>query len=796
MRIRIYLLSILLLAFYHAKPLTPRVTSFKINGKITCNGQEVPFANVIVKGTTIGTVSNEDGQFSISGAKEGRVVLTISAVGYKPQEVEVTIAADSPSFINLILEEDVMNLEEVVVSADRNSQKRTQAPVIVNTITPKLFNTTQSVVIGEGLNFMPGLRLENDCQNCGFTQVRMNGMEGSYSQILINSRPIFSGLAGVYGLELIPANMIERVEVVRGGGSVLYGSNAIAGTINIILKDPNFNSYEIGLNSAINGIAHSKSDGIAADYSTNFNTSFVTDNNQTGFTIYGFMREREMFDANSDGYSEIAPIENLSLGSRLWQKIGSRGKLSLDLFNIREERNGGNKQSYPLHERDIAEAVKHDMKAGALTYERFFRQYDQLSVFLSGQLLDRDSYYGANKTLKGYGASKDMTYSTGVQYKGLLNKSTFVVGLESTGSHLTDKKLGAPDLLHPTYETDPISGDTINVTFPHTENTLVSDQSLITNGAFAQYELGFSQFKLTAGARVDRYSIKDNSQAGNDKTGNVFIPRVSLLYNATSWLQARISYSQGYRAPQIFDEDLHIETSGTRQVLHKNDPNLKQENSYSYMASVDINRSFGNIHTGLLIEAFYTRLSNPFVNEFGEPDSTGTVVYTRINSNDGAEVKGINFEFKLRTAKKFSLVSGFTVQTSRYDAAQEFNEHKFFRTPNSYGYITLDWDVLPKLCLSASGNYTGEMLAPYFGTNAPTSEGELRETDQFYDFGLKASYTIPLKTNSIQLFAGMKNILNSYQNDFDSGINRDPAYIYGPTSPRTIYFGIKFGNIL
>jgi outer membrane receptor for ferrienterochelin and colicins len=90
------------------------------------------------------------------------------------------------------------------------------------------------VTLSEGLSFSPGLRIENDCQNCGFSQVRMNGMEGPYSQILINSHPIFSGLAGVYGLELIPTNMIERIEVVRGGGSALYGSNAIAGTINII----------------------------------------------------------------------------------------------------------------------------------------------------------------------------------------------------------------------------------------------------------------------------------------------------------------------------------------------------------------------------------------------------------------------------------------------------------------------------------------------------------------------------------------------------------------------------------
>ena len=91
--------------------------------------------------------------------------------------------------------------------------------------------------MAEGLNYSPGLRIEDNCQNCGFTQIRMNGLQSHYTQILINSRPVFSDLAAVYGIELIPANMIERVEVVRGGGSAMYGSNAIAGVINIITKE-------------------------------------------------------------------------------------------------------------------------------------------------------------------------------------------------------------------------------------------------------------------------------------------------------------------------------------------------------------------------------------------------------------------------------------------------------------------------------------------------------------------------------------------------------------------------------
>jgi outer membrane receptor for ferrienterochelin and colicins len=767
------------------------------SGTVVSNGKALPFANVIVKGTTIGTVTDEAGGFSLCDLKKGTYTITVSAVGYKTSEIKVDVDETGRKTIEIELQEDLLQLDEVVVSADRGMLKRTQAPVMVNTIAPALFASTQSVVVGEALNFMPGLRLENDCQNCGFNQVRMNGMEGSYSQILINSRPIFSGLAGVYGLELLPTNMIDRVEVVRGGGSVLYGSNAIAGTINIILKDAIINSYEIGASGSLIGTGMRYSNGPVSDYTVNFNNTLVASNNRTGITIYGFTRDRSMFDANGDGFSELAPMSNLSLGSRFWQRVGDRGKLSIDMFTIREKRDGGNKQDLPLHERDVAEAVNHDMRAGSLIYERYFRQFDLLSVFASSQYLKRDSYYGANQSLNSYGESCDFTYNTGIQYKALVGISTLTMGTELTGSKLSDIKLAYRDLNHPIFEIEPVSGDTLGVTYPQVGNTTVSDQSLLTSGIFIQHDMGIAKWKTSTGVRVEQYRIEDYAHPENGvKRGMVLVPRLSIMYNATPWVQTRLSYSQGYRAPQIFDEDLHVETSGARQVINRNDPNLKQETSHSLMFSVDANKEMGNVYIGFLTELFYTRLQNPFYNEIGNPDENGTVVYTRRNATDGAVVKGINLETKIKSFKDFSLTAGFTLQESLYDTPQEFNTREFFRTPKQYGYLMLDWDFLKDFCLSVSGTFTGHMLAPYFGPNTNPDIGELRETSNFYDLGVKLSRKIKLDGKRIELFGGIKNIFNSYQKDFDTGINRDPSYIYGPTSPRTIYIGLKLGNVL
>lgn len=787
---KIYIFTALLLFFSTVINAQKTKTDANVIGHVTCCGNHIPFATVGVKGTTIGTVTDETGHYQLVNLPVGEQTVFVSIVGYKPQEHIIEIQVGKTIEIKFEMEEDVLNIDEVIVSADRAEQKRTDAPVIVNTISSKLFNTTQSVTLGEGLNFSPGLRLENNCQNCGFSQVRMNGMEGPYSQILINSRPIFSGLAGVYGLELIPANMIEKVEIVRGGGSALFGSSAIAGTINIILKDPKTNTYEGGFNYGLTGVGADGSGGEMPDYSVNFNTSIVSDDHKSGVSLYGFTRKREMFDANDDSFSEIAPIENLTFGARAFHRFGYRDKFTLDFFAINEKRDGGNMQDYPLHERAIAEALTHRMKVAGLTYEKFFREYDLLSIYASGQFLTRDSYYGAGMSLSDYGNSTDNSYNVGMQYKALLGNSSWIGGVENTGDFLLDMKLGYPDI-----ENAEIDFSDSTIHYSHTENTVVSNQSLITSGVFAQWDVKLDKLKIAAGARFDHYEVKDLTNDGETKSGNVFSPRLSFMYNILDELQARVSYSQGYRAPQIFDEDLHIETSGSRQVIHQNSPGLKQETSHSVMASFDFNGLIGTVYTGLLVEGFYTKLEDAFANEFGVPDKDGVVIYTRVNAEDGAVVQGVNFELKLRPLKNFLFNSGFTIQTSEFERSQEdFNEKRFFRTPDKYGFFALDWDLDKNFCLSTTGSYTGSMLVPYFGTENPA--GELRESDDFFDLGVKLSYSINLNGASVEFSGGIKNIFNSYQNDFDIGEERDPAYIYGPLLPRTIYIGIKFGNLL
>ncbi|MFZ5428726.1 MAG: TonB-dependent receptor [Bacteroidota bacterium] len=763
-------------------PVKNTPASATISGRVESMGEHVPFATIFLKGTSMGVSSDVNGDFRLMNVPPGERTIVFSAVGFKPVQRNISLDPGENLMLSVDLEIDNIGLEQVVISANRNAKSRREVTSIVNSINPKLFERMQSVTLSEGLNFAPGIRMENNCQNCGFSQVRMNGLEGPYSQILINSRPVFSGLAGVYGLELIPVNMIERVEVIRGGGSAMFGGNAIAGTINLITKDPVSNSFSVS--TSYGATAYEKNSG-APDYNLNFNGSFVSDDNTSGLSFYGFHRKRDPFDANQDGFSELSSIENTTMGARVFQRTGNRGKISFDYFNIHEFRRGGNLFNLPLHESDIAESTTHKINSGSIAFDQLFRDSDKFSVWVSGVAVDRGSYYGANQDLSAYGQTNDISVSSGVQYvrafsRLLFSPATLTSGAEWNFNRLEDTKLGY-------FDTE--SGT-------HTGNTGVADQQISGGSAFVQSEWMINPVMVTAGLRFDRYAIDDLLWKTETVTGNVLSPRLSLLLNLNRNLQLRTAFARGFRAPQIFDEDLHIETSGARQVLHRNDENLKQESSNSYTASLSYSIEALNWQYQFLAEGFVTRLNNPFANEYGEPDENGVVVYTRMNAEEGATVQGVNFEFNASPSRRLQLQSGFTLQNSRYEEPQEFGERRFFRSPSHYGYLSLTYDPRSPFTFSATGNYTGSMLVPYFGTRiSDPEEGTLVSTRSFFDTGIKVSYDIRItQAIKLQVNTGLKNIFNAFQDDFDTGINRDPAYIYGPALPRSFYFGLKFGG--
>lgn len=343
---------------------TPKATDANVYGHVVDRkgGEHIAYATIHIKGTTIGTTTDKTGHYFLKNLPEGKFTLEVKCMGFKPVEKTITIKKDATQELNFELLTDDVALDEVVVSANRSETKRRLAPNLVSVIGSKMFDITQSTCLAKGLNFQPGVRTEDDCQNCGFTQVRINGLDGHYSQILVDSRPIFSSLNGVYGLEQIPTNMIDRVEVVRGGGSALFGASAIGGTINIITKEPIRNSASFGHTFMAQGGANS------FDNVTTGNVSLVTDDNKAGVYAYGQTRTRQGYDHDGDGYTELPELKSQTFGLNSYLRLNPHSKLSLQYHGIHEFRRGGNKLDLPPHEANITEQVEHNIQGGGLTY--------------------------------------------------------------------------------------------------------------------------------------------------------------------------------------------------------------------------------------------------------------------------------------------------------------------------------------------------------------------------------------------------------------------------------------------
>ena len=278
---------------------------------VDCETHEhIPYASIAVVGTAFGTTTDASGHYFLKNLPEGELTLEVRALGYAPKRTSVALKRGETLELNFEVAQNGISMDEVVVSASRSATLRREAPALVSVLDAKLFERTNAACLAQGLSFQPGVRVEDDCQNCGFMQVRINGLDGHYSQILVDSHPVFSALTGVYGLEQIPANMIERVEVLRGGGSALFGSSAIGGTINIITREPSRSSAQ--LSHTLTSLGGSNS----YDNATMLNASIVSESGRAGISVFGQSRHRSGYDHDGDGFTELPVINSQSVGMR------------------------------------------------------------------------------------------------------------------------------------------------------------------------------------------------------------------------------------------------------------------------------------------------------------------------------------------------------------------------------------------------------------------------------------------------------------------------------------------------
>ncbi|MDE6343658.1 MAG: TonB-dependent receptor, partial [Muribaculaceae bacterium] len=642
------------------------ITDANITGHVIDaeNGDHIPGCLVKILDTNLATMTDASGHYVFRDLKPGVYTLEVSFMGYSTMKKNADVKSSQTVELNFDILPDAFMLDQVVVTSSKNETVRRESPSLVNVLSGRTLLSIGATSLADGLDFQPGVRVENDCQNCGFTQVRINGLDGHYSQILMNSRPVFSALTGVYGLEQIPANMIDRVEVMRGGGSALFGSSAVGGTINIITKDPLVNSAQVS--HTLTSIGPSGS----IDNNTTVNASVVTDNNKAGIFVYGQSRYRDGYDHNDDGFTEVAQLKTQTLGARTFLRTSDISKLTVEYHNTHEYRRGGDQLDQAAHMAMIAEQVDHNIHAGEATLDLWLRdRRDHVSVFAATQATRRQSYYGSEMDPNAYGRTSDIVVTSGAQWNHpishfLFMPSELLAGLEYSYNRLHDVTIG--------YNHDII-------------------QNVNIYSGYLQNEWKNEKWGFLVGARLDKHSLIDNP---------IVSPRMNIRFNPSNDINFRASYSTGFRSPQAYDEDFHVAIVGGERVVTILAPNLKQESSQSVSLSADLYHRFGHVQTNLLIEGFFTDLRDVFaLRQLDTPDENGNAVLERYNGS-GARVIGMNIEAKAFFSSKFDAQAGVTLQQSRYKTPEEWSddpdvpaEKRMFRTPDTYGYFTANWNV-------------------------------------------------------------------------------------------------------
>jgi outer membrane receptor for ferrienterochelin and colicins len=270
---------------------------------------------------------------------------------------------------------------------------------------------------------------------------------------------------------------------------------------------------------------------------------------------------------------------------------------------------------------------------------------------------------------------------------------------------------------------------------------------------------------------------------------------LNVLYNIKESLQWRTSYAKGFRAPQVFSKDIHARIAAGEVALVQLSDNLVSETSHSFLTSLDWSRISSNSEAGLTFEAFYTRLNDPFILE-----QISETIWEKRNGK-GADVYGINLEAKYAPGQKWQFQGGATIQKALYDEAVQWSENientnaNFFRSPNLYGNLMTTFSPKRAFQNNLTLVYTGSMYVPHFAGYIESDV--LEKSSNFFEINFKSSYLFEVSENlQIQLSGGIQNILNSYQSDFDLGIDRDASYIYGPSRPHSFFIGLKFGTDL
>jgi outer membrane receptor for ferrienterochelin and colicins len=676
-----------------------------LQGQISAEGANLEFANAVLLKTSYSATSDSTGNFTIENIPSGKYQLRVSYVGYENYQTEVTIDNNKQTVVSISLIPLASKLKEVVVTGSLKEVQKIESVTPIDVYASKYFLKNPSSNIFESLNSVNGIFADIDNGVSNTVDVQINGLEGNYTMFLIDGVPALNGMSGLYALSSFPMSVIDKVEIVKGASSTLYGSEAIAGVINIKTKNP-ASTPKFSANVSLSSYADVNSDFSVSYKAGKANSlfSFSTENMNT------------RWDIDKDGFTDIPLVNRVHVFNK-WSVPLRQGKAtSFYARYLFDDRFGGEKDmpsKWRGSNRNYGESVTTNQWQAGVQTQLPIKENIQILIDNSGHL--QNGFYGFNS------------------YKGTLVSGFTQVKWDKKLDKVNEILMGASYRIQYFSDNSPLSSE---------ELTGYKNVSHLP-GIFLEDEITIHpQHKLTAGLRFD-YSTR---------SGPAFTPRLNYKWNSKSNNDIlRIAAGIGYRVPNVFNEGIAA-MNGSRSILIAE--KLKPETAVN--ANVSYNR-IQKVKGGLInieCSAFYTYFFN-FVNpDYG--DDPELIVY---ENSKGATAYGFSanadftFNFPLKLGVGFTYARVFELEKNdEGEIVKEYTLHQ----PNLMGNFYLSYNF-PAPGISI--DWTGNLVSPMLLSAVPNDE---RPASSRW-FSLQNIQFTKRFNKGVELYLGIKNIFNFMQ---------------------------------
>ena len=711
-----------------------------VKGIVRSDTSTVAFATIGLVGTAIGITANENGFYKLNAIKPGKYLLRISVIGYRSYEKMITLKENDALTINANLFADELSLNEVVVSGTMKEVSKLESPVPVEVYTPAFFKKNPTPNIFDALQNVNGVRPQLNCNVCNTGDIHINGLEGPYTMIMIDGMPIVSGLSSVYGLSGIPNSLVERIEIVKGPASSLYGSEAVGGLINIITKKTaNADKLSVDVMATT-----------YQEYNIDAGVKYVIGKKSNALLGVNYYNYQKPVDKNYDGFTDVTLQHRISIFNKIdfERKNGREASLAMRYFY--EDRWGGD-MKWNKHWRGTDSIYGESIFTGRYEVIGKYQLPLKERIFYNASFNthNQNSYYG---NIKFY-ASQQILFQQ-LYWEKQLQKHSLLAGLAYR---------------YTWYDDNTVITQT-NDSIPHNKPS-----NIALPGVFLQDELTFNcRHKLLLGFRYDY----------NEQHGNIYTPRIAYKWTINANQVVRLNAGTGYRVANVFSED-HAALTGSREVIVVGD--LKPEQSVNINLNYITRIYKEKFFIGIDMSLFFTRFSNRIIADYDRDPNK--IYFNNLNGHAISQGLSANIDIALKKIPLKLLIGGTYMDNYKVENSMKVKQ---MLTENFTGTwaLTYDWKKLG-LTFDYTGNLYSPMRLPLLSSLDPRSE--------YSPWWSIQNIQLTKKLKRFEVYGGIKNVLNFTPSAnsiarpfdaFDKGVQYDATgqVIASPGNPYALSF--------